>query len=478
MNKCDALLRALHAIVGDTGVVATDEEMAAYSTGARYGVGRALCVVRPNDTEQVSKVVKLCVQQRVQIVPQGANTGLVGASTPDDSATQVVLSLSRMRTRRDADIGNRTVNVDAGVLLHEVNDLLEPHGLWFPVDLGADPSIGGMVAANTGGTRLIRYGDVRRNLLALEVVLFDPPGEVVRIGRPLRKDNTGFDLKQLFTGTSGAVGVITNATLEVHPRPKQTATALVVPSSDEAVGSLLLDLEGELGDFLSAFEGMSRTAMQAAIDHVPALRNPFGSEPLPDFAVLIELESCVSTQATGLDLQRALGDFLEARVGDQVANALIGKSGELWQLRHAISEGARALGQPIAFDISVPRSRVMEFRREALSLLARRHPYLLVVDFGHIADGGMHFNLAWPADAALSYDVDVVGQVRDEVYDLVVADFEGSFSAEHGVGPHNIAYWRRYTPPTAQRLASRLQALMNPGRHCGVVDFSASSRST
>ncbi len=210
-------------------------------------------------------------------VPQGANTGLVGASSPNDSGTQIILSLDRHKDECSIDARNHVATVSSGVLLSDLNEKLSAKDLWFPVDLGANPTIGGMVATNTGGTRTIRYGDVRANLLSLEVVLFNPPGEVLRLGKALAKDNTGYDLKQLFVGTSGTIGVVTAAKLKVHSRPKQSATALAVPTSDAAVLALLLALESELGDFLSAFEGVSGNAISCVVAHVPSARNPFSA---------------------------------------------------------------------------------------------------------------------------------------------------------------------------------------------------------
>jgi FAD/FMN-containing dehydrogenase len=461
---------ALQALVGPHGVL-TGSDTASYEIGARYGLGRSACVVRPATTAEVSRVVAFCVTRGIRIVLQGANTGLVGASTPDETGSQVVLSLSRLNKEFTADVANRSVTVAAGMLLQELNERLEPHGLWFPIDLGANPSIGGMVATNTGGTRLIRYGDVRHNLLAVEVVLFDPPGEVVRLGRSLRKDNTGLDLKQLFVGNSGTAGVITQATLEVHARPRQSATALVVPSSDDAVIALLVKLERELGDFVSAFEGISGRAMQAAIDHVPDLRNPFAPDRLPNFAVLIELESSSSPAFTGIDLPDTLNRFLEDCFGEEVLNAVIGSSAGLWHLRHAISEGARGIGRVIAFDVSVPRSSIMAFCREARSLVQKLAPHLTVVDFGHIADGGVHFNLVWPKDARVAFDPVTVQRLRDDIYALAVDRYHGSYSAEHGIGPHNLAYYRRYTPRAALDMAHQIQRLLDPQSLCGVVSL-------
>lgn len=464
------IAQALLPLVGERGLL-QGLDMASYEQGARYGQGKALCVVRPANVQEVQAVVRWCAQHGVALVPQGANTGLVGASTPDASATQVLLSTVRLRTVCEIDAANRSVTVDAGITLQELNDRLEPHGLWFPIDLGANPSVGGMVAANTGGTRLIRYGDVRHNLLALQAVLLTPPADVLEMGRALRKDNTGPDLKQLFVGTSGAGAIITRATLEVHRKPQQSATALVVPTSDEAVLQLLQALERDLGDYLSAFEGLSGHAMQAAIDHVPDLRNPFAPDPAPDFALLIELEAASSKTYTGLDLQEALNQFLQDQFEQTIENAVIGNGHALWQLRHSISEGARALGTPIAFDVSVPRSRTMAFCRAARAVVAQDFPFLHVVDFGHIADGGVHFNVIWRNDAEQAYDPATVHALRERIYALVVHEFAGSYSAEHGVGPHNIAYYRQYTPAPARRLAQGLRQLMDPQQLCGSVDF-------
>lgn len=465
-----SLAQALLPLVGERGLL-LGADMASYEQGARYGQGKALCVVRPANVQEVQAVVRWCAQHGVALVPQGANTGLVGASTPDASATQVVLSTSRLRGTCEIDAANRSVTVDAGITLQELNEQLEPHGLWFPIDLGANPSVGGMVAANTGGTRLIRYGDVRHNLLALQAVLLNPEGEVLEMGRALRKDNTGPDLKQLFVGTSGAGAVLTRATLEVHRKPQQSATALVVPSSDATMLELLQALERDLGDYLSAFEGLSGNAMQAAIDHVPDLRNPFAPEPAPDFAILIELEAASSKAYTGLDLQEALNQFLQDQFEQTIDNAVIGNGHELWHLRHSISEGARALGKPIAFDVSVPRSRIMDFCRAARAVVAHEFPFLHVVDFGHIADGGVHFNVIWRSDAAQAYDAAVVTALRDRIYAMVVHDFAGSYSAEHGIGPHNAAYYQQYTPAPARRLAHGLRQLTDPQLLCGTVDF-------
>lgn len=468
-----SLQSGLLQIVGDLGLL-TGDDAAPYEAGARYGAGRALCVVRPASVEQVQAVVSLCAARRVRVVVQGANTGLTGASSPDASGEQVLLSMGRLRSHCEVDVAGRTVSVDAGVTLDKLNAALRPHGLWFPVDLGANPQIGGMVAANTGGTRLIRHGDVRHNLMAVEAVLFKPAGERVRFGRPLRKDNTGLDLKQLFVGASGTTGVITRAVLEVQPLPRQSATALIAPAAEDAVIPLLLQLESQLGDFLSAFEGMSSAALRSAVAHVPGLRMPFEAKP-PEFAILIALESSSSPALTGLDLQEVLNNFLQERFGILVADAILGSGDDLWRLRHAISEGTRRLGKPITFDISVPRARLMAFRRAAREIVQKDWPFLQIFDFGHVADGGMHFNLVWPSNVPQAFDVVTADAVRERIYRLVVQEFGGSFSAEHGIGPHNTQFYERYASRTQMSLSGGIQKLLDPQRLCRSVDFDPAS---
>lgn len=464
-----SLLIALGGIVGHAAVL-SGGEAAPYERGARYGNGRALCVVLPQSVDQVSRVVACCATAGVRVVAQGSNTGLVGASSPDGSGTQVLVSLKRLRTRFDLDVLNRTVEADAGFLLSDMDERLAFHGLWLPIDIGADASVGGMIASNTGGTRLMRFGDVRHNLLAVEAVLFDPPGAVARFGSALRKDNTGFDLKQLFTGTSGAAGIITSATLEVSYRPTQTATALIVPTSEDRVIPLLLAAEAQLGDFLCAFEGMSANSIHAALDHVPSVRSPFGPNPIPEFTILLELASRRSQ--TDLDLESLLNRFLEDRLNlEEIENAVIGRGNDLWRLRHALSEGTRALGQVIGFDISVRRGDLMRFRAVARAMVAARYPYLTIVDFGHIGDGGLHFNVVSPLQNEYAVSDEVIDQLRSDVYELVVQQFGGSFSAEHGIGPHNIRFYSQFTPDSVRRLAGKVQRVFDPQGLGGTVSF-------
>ncbi|MCU6432545.1 FAD-binding oxidoreductase [Undibacterium sp. Jales W-56] len=466
-----AVLAELKNLLGAAAVISDAADCARYLTGARYGAGSALAVVRPADTEQVAQLAHYCASQQIKLVVQGANTGLVAASTPDASGHFLVLSTERLNRRIEIDVVNRSVEVDAGVTLHDLNQALEAHGLCFPVDLGANPSIGGMIAANTGGARLIKYGDVRANLLGLEAVLLHPPGTILDLRTALRKNNTGPDLKQLLVGTSGAYGIITRAVLQVHRLPQQTATALVVPRDQAAVLALLQIFEQDCGEFLSAFEGISGQAMAAVLRHVPAMTNPFAPDQLPEYCILIELDSTMSPQKSGLHLEALLNQLLEAHFGELITNALVGRGQDLWRIRHAISESLRSEGRIIAFDISMPRSSLVAFRQRAISLVETRYPHLQVMDFGHWADGGSHFNLVWPHTADAAYDAAVVSELRDAIYDMVVRDYHGSFSAEHGVGPYNQAYYHRYTSEAAQQVAGNIQNMLDPAHLFGLTWF-------
>ncbi|MGQ3280036.1 MAG: FAD-binding oxidoreductase, partial [Shinella sp.] len=237
----------LKSLLGEKGLLTEASDMAAYETGARYDKGRAAFVARPTATEEVSAVVSYCVKNGIALVPQSGNTGLVSGSTPDGSGQQGVLSLDRLTAPFELDRVNRTIKAGAGVRLSDLNGKLDETGLFFPIDLGADPRLGGMIATNTGGSRFLRYGDVRRNTLGLTVVLADEAGTVLDLSSDLRKNNTGVDWKQLFIGTSGAFGIITECVLNLEPAPKQSATALLVPSSDEQVSALLVAMEDALG---------------------------------------------------------------------------------------------------------------------------------------------------------------------------------------------------------------------------------------
>ncbi|HEU4950580.1 MAG TPA: FAD-binding oxidoreductase [Holophagaceae bacterium] len=462
------VIEELRALLGADAVLAPGEDLGRYEEGWRYGRGRALAVVRPSTTEEVSKVLAFAHARDLRVQPQGANTGLVGASNPDASGGMLVLSLERLAKRLEIDPLNRTVLVDGGVLLSQLNAALEPHGLFYPIDLGADPSLGGMVATNTGGTRLLKYGDVRHNLLGVEVVLAD--GTVVDGLNRLRKNNTGLDLQQLFVGTSGAYGVVTGAVVQVAPLPKQRAVALVGCADGEAALALLQALERELADVLSAFEVVSAQAYGAVFRH-HELRNPYGASEVPAYTALVEAASTLPESALNLaeTLESALGAFLESERGEGVTDVFMGKAEDFWAIRHHISESLRNEGKVLAFDISVPRSAMAAFTAAVEAKLAASHPYIRVCDFGHWGDGGTHLNLVWDEAEAPQAAAELIAELQPLIYDLAVTGFQGSYSAEHGVGPHNQRFYDRYTAEPVKALNRALKAELDPKGLLGTV---------
>jgi FAD/FMN-containing dehydrogenase len=341
----------------------------------------------------------------------------------------------------------------------------------FPIDLGADPSIGGMIVTNTGGTRLLKYGDVRHNLQGIEVVLAD--GTVIDALNRLRKNNTGLDLKQLFVGTSGFFGVVTGAVLQVVPVPRQHATALVGCVSGEAVLALLQALERELADVFTAFEVISANALGPVFAHHPDIRNPYGASQPPAYTALVELSSTLPATALNLPevLEERLGAFLEGEAGEGITDVFMGKPEDFWAIRHHISEGLRNEGKVLAFDISVPRSLMATFTDAAVALLAKDYPFIRACDFGHWGDGGTHLNLVWDEATAPVPSAELVPELQARIYDLAVKGFEGSYSAEHGVGPHNQRFYDAYTSESIRRLSGALKNHLDPQRLLGTTQL-------
>lgn len=457
------LAERLRERLGEAGLLTETSAKLPFEAAARHGRGSARAVVRPTTAEDLGWVVEELSATDAAFVVQGAATGLVGASTPTASGTQWVLSTQRLRDRLEIDPVDRSAVVAAGYRLSDVNRAAALHGLCFPIDLGADPSIGGMVATNTGGARLIRYGGMRENVLSVACVLASPPGARVGSMRALRKNNTGLDWPAVMVGTFGAFGVVTHATLKLHPIQRQTATALLAVDSVETAVSLLCTLEDAMGEFVSAFEGMSGNALRAAVDHLPGVAAPFPSTPA--YAVLLEVSSAVASDG-GFNLEAMLMRWLEAQMeGNRIADAVVDKPEKLWRIRHAISESVQGLGKMVAFDVSVSRSRFAAFRRHAVALIEAQIPAARVCDFGHLGDGGVHLNIVVPADTC----VDAIDRLRSSLYLVTVEEFEGSFSAEHGIGPYNQRFHRRFTDEPTRALAKVLHAQLDPRGHLGNV---------
>lgn len=452
--------------LGDAGLLLdSPEDLERYQCGARHDQGQAAFVLRPSSTEQVSKCVAYCVANHIQLIPQSGNTGLVAGSTPDLSGQQVILSLERINRLVDINLANRSAHVGAGVRLSDLNSHLADHKLFFPIDLGADPMIGGMLATNTGGAQFLKYGDVRDNTLGLKVVLGDQNGTVLDLTRSLRKDNTGVDLKHLFIGTGGAFGVITECVINLQVKPQQSASALLVPRDSNAVISLLTMLEQQLGPQLTAFEYMSGNAMRHALSHVSSLRNPFAGESIPDLAILVaatrEWPSRENEPTIDDCLEQVLAEVWESS-DSPIEDALVGRPEEFWALRHSLSEGVRHAGYLFGFDLGFDRDQAMQFRQSMQPLLTEQYPELELCDFGHIGDGGLHFNLVHTG--AKPDDLKAYEQaLRDWVYDIAVSQFNGSFSAEHALGRRNQRYYDKYTPEAIKQIADSLKQSVSPG---------------
>ncbi|MCW3837656.1 FAD-binding oxidoreductase [Sphingomonas canadensis] len=460
------LAAALRDAIGEGQLLFAAPDLAGYDQDGRGPGGAALLVARPRSADEVAAVLRIAHAHGVAVVPQGARSGLAGAGLADGS---VVLSLERVAGPPRIDAENRTAEVDAGVPLSALNAAAAEHGLTFPIDLGADPTIGGMIAANTGGARFLRHGDVRRSLLALEVVLADGQGTQMRLGNPVWKDNSGLELKQLFASSAGALGVVTRATVALQPLPANSVCALVALAEPAEALALLLALERRAGTLLSAFEGISGTALDLALSHVPRLKPPFAGGS-PPYCALVELSAGDAIPADLL--MDILGEAITPMIEDgRATDAVIDEGRSLWAVRHAIPEGLRTAGAVIACDIAVRRGDLMRFREEAAAAVSARWPELVIADFGHCGDGGLHFNMVWPR-ALGPIPAGLAEEVRRLVFAMVVDGYHGSFSAEHGIGPRNIDHYVRFTPEPVRALAGRVQRLIAPAG-IGRVDFGA-----
>jgi len=416
----EGLAERLRAIVGERGLVLGGADSAPYETDWReQWHGRAAAVVKPASTDEVSRVVALLATERVAMVPQGGNTSMCGGSVPDASGRQVVVNLSRMDRVREVDAANNTMTVEAGCVLAKLHEVADSHDRLFPLSLGAEGSceIGGNLSTNAGGSGVLRYGNTRDLVMGLEVVL--PDGQVWNGLKALRKDNTGYDLKHLFVGAEGTLGVITAAVLKLFPKPRSLATAFVALESPRAALELLASLRGALGDRVTAFELISRICIDLVLKHLPASRDPLG-EPHPWY-VLVELSDSTEATVLAAHLEDALGAAAEAGlVQDAVIAASEAQRRALWALRENVSEAQKIDGVSIKHDVSVPVSRVPDLIERAGAELARRFPDVRIVAFGHLGDGNIHYNCGKPVrDEARRFFGEDSPEVNEVVYEVV-----------------------------------------------------------
>jgi len=463
-----ALLDRLRAAVGADHVLATGDLSAWEVDWRRRWRGRALAVVRPGSTDEVVAVVQACAAHGVSLVPQGGNTGMVGGGVPDASGRQVLLSLTRMNRLRDIDPANLTLTAEAGCVLQAVQEAADAAGLMFPLSLAAEGSctIGGNLATNAGGTQVVRYGNARALCLGLEVVTAQ--GDVWHGLSGLRKDNTGYDLRDLFIGSEGTLGIITAATLALQAKPAATMTALAACASLEQTIALLGQAHATLGPGLTGFEVMNAFSLALVARHFPQLRQPLAGAP---WTVLIELSDHESEAHARARFEALLAGALERGTIDDAAVAeSLAQSHAMWHLRESIPLAQAEEGLNIKHDIALPVSRIAAFCAATDAALMRAVPGVRLVNFGHLGDGNLHYNVQAPeGQEPAAFLRDREDEVNAIVYDAVAAH-AGSISAEHGVGALKRDMLPRYKEATALALMRSVKAaldplgLLNPGR--------------
>jgi FAD/FMN-containing dehydrogenase len=460
------LIDSLRALLGEARVLTENVDMATYLIDwrGRYQ-GSAVAVARPANVDEVAGVVRLCGQHGTAVVPQGGNTGLCGGATPRGG--EVVVSLGRLNRVRAIDTANNTITVEAGCTLAAVQEAAAGAGRLFPLSLAAEgtATIGGNLSTNAGGVQVLRYGNARELCLGLEVVL--PDGRIWNGLRGLRKDNTGYDLKHLFIGAEGTLGLITAAVLKLYSRPRQVATGWASVASPEAAVALLTRLREKIGGRVTAFELVGRPALDLVLKHIANSHDPLaGRSP---WQVLIELSDTMESDLAGA-LQDVLADAIAAgEAGDAAIAQSETQALALWALRENISEAQKVEGISIKHDISLPVSRIPEFIGRADAALTRTFPGVRIVCFGHLGDGNLHYNQSKPAaqdNAAFVAQTDAVNRV---VHDLVAA-LDGSISAEHGIGQLKREEILRYKSEVEMDLMRKVKqaldprGLMNPGK--------------
>lgn len=452
-----SLLDQLKQIVGPGGWKTDPLELQPFLTEWRGDfTGKTPIMVAPKSTEEVSKLVRACASAAVSIVPQGGNTGLCAGAVPDESGKQVLLSLSRMNRIRNVDPCNFSMEVEAGCVLAKIQEAARSVDRIFPLSLGAEGScqIGGNLATNAGGVNVIRYGTARSLVLGLEVVLAD--GQVLESLRSLRKDTAGYDLKQLFIGSEGTLGIITAATLRLFPDPGEMTTALIaVADSGDAV-RLLSMLRGALSDRIEAFELVSGRVFRLVEQHILDARLPF-DEAYPWY-VLIE----AATQGDPAELENALMAVAEkSLLLDAVIAKSTAESQRLWRLRHSIAEAERQEGKALKHDISVPIGHMREFLVRGEALMAALMPEAQLLAFGHVGDGNLHYNVTLPRDLRPEAREQAGQRITSAIYELV-DELGGSFSAEHGVGRIKKTYLAQYRGGTEIALMKSLKKTLDP----------------
>jgi FAD/FMN-containing dehydrogenase len=463
------LLDEIRAVVGDRGMLTDHSDTASYVKDWRgLYQGRTEAVIRPGSTAELAEVVALCARRGVSIVPQGGNTSMVGGAVPHENGSELIISTTRLNRIRELDPADMTMTIEAGVTLKAAQIAAAEQGCLLPLSISSEGSaqIGGVLAVNAGGNNTVRYGNARDLVLGLEVVL--PDGTIWNGLRRLRKDNTGYCLRQLFVGSEGTLGIITAAVLKLVPQPKEVAVALCGVDSAEAALALFTRFQSHDAASISAFELMSGLGMSFVLKHIDGARLPLDSPA--SFYVLVELAS----PRLNAGLRAMLEEILERAFEEGIVlSAVIGESeaqrSAIWKLREEHSEAQKREGASVKNDVSVPVSNVPAFIRKATVACEALLPGVRVVPFGHMGDGNIHFNLEQPVDADPTWFLAQSEAIMDAVNE-VVREYDGSFSAEHGIGklkPYMMADWRGGAELLLmQRIKAAIDpaGIMNPGK--------------
>ena len=464
-----AFIEDLKALLGPGGWMDGAADRAPFETDfRRLHRGTTPLVALPDSTARVAELVALCARERVAVVPQGGNTSYCGGATPGPAGNEILLSLRRMCRIRSVDALNDSLTADAGCVLAKLQAAAAAANRLLPMSLGSEGSatLGGIVSTNAGGTAVLRYGMMRALVLGLEVVL--PDGRVLNQLSALRKDNTGYDLKQLFIGAEGTLGVVTAATLRLFPRPAATATAFVGVESPAAALALLGSLRESLGDAVTTFEILPRIALEFVVRHTAGARDPFAAPHA--WYVLAEVSVAADGAGLASRFESALAAAAERNMLRDAAVAASESDREaFWRLRETIPEAQGREGASLKHDISVEPARLPDFVEAGRSLLEGLAPGARLVAYGHLGDGNLHFNLSERADGDGGVLAARSGEIRRAVHDLV-ARHGGSFSAEHGIGQSKVGELERYEDPAALDLMRSIkraidpQGIMNPGK--------------
>lgn len=469
MTPSPSLLDQLRRVVGPNGHLDQPTDVEPFLADHRKLYrGATPLVLRPDSTEQVSAIMRLCNEARVGVVPVGGNTGYCGGATPSSDGSQIVVSMARMRRIRGVDPLNYTMIAEAGCVLAEVQAAAASVDRLFPMSLGSEGScqLGGNLSTNAGGTAVLRYGMMRDLILGLEVVL--PDGRVLDGLKPLRKDNTGYDLRDLFIGAEGTLGIITAAACKLFSRPASTVTAFVGIADPRHAVTLLSRLRSFTGDAVSTFELIPRIALELVLEHIPNTANPLDTRH--DWYLLVEVGMGRHDEALRGAIEMELAAAMEeGQVGDAAIATSDTQREMFWRLRETIPEAQRRIGASIKHDVSVTTSELPHFIVEASQLVRSITPQGRIVSYGHLGDGNLHFNVSRPVDGDDQEFLQLAPSINRAVHDLI-ARYGGSISAEHGIGQLKRDELVRYKPPVAIELMRSIKqafdpnGIMNPGK--------------